>query len=206
MKKLFILPTLFLLFGCAGQTPTSVPVVNNTLRTEMQPVGSFVYNQNIVAALEQLPDNIAGLQGEEIRDFEQRAPGLGFSRAYRNRQEYILVNVFVFNGGLSDIQDGIDNDRFRTQHGQTVRDMMAHLGTNWTMRPQETVYYLDMPFIRNTFRHIRNLEQRTEMAMMTAHNGAYVRVRITHRTTRRNSINIIDNFMKELVGYLKEMQ
>jgi hypothetical protein len=72
-----------------------------------------------------LPETLGGLPRVSAFNYETRSPGLGVSFKYRAAVPAIFADIYVFNGGLPRIPEGIDDPAVAGMFDSAIGDIRA---------------------------------------------------------------------------------
>jgi len=219
MKKLLVLFCCLFFTACVHSKP---------------PVARDAPNDNtaVLTLMNSIGDELGDFKRNECktRDYETRAPGLGYSKRYETSLAPIFIDVYAFNMRIADLPDGIDSDQFASVYSQNLNVIKAFYKDEVHNVREERITYKGIEF-KNAKLFISNrnnddtelkpnrpltiyngttlnVEELKSNLFLTIYNGVILKVRISYSPQKvtENTDKLITAFMEALAADITRMK
>ena len=125
MKRKLICTFLFIFLSGFSGCHDLPPTFQRTHLTQTDHQALFL--------IKTINNKLAGFQSNgKIMDYERIEKGLGYSKKYSKKDLMIFTNIYTYNGGIKNIQEGIKSSQIKTAYKQTIDSIKETEGKIYT--------------------------------------------------------------------------
>lgn len=168
------LAALLLWAGCAS-TP-SEQVYSNVEPKPIQRNAEPNQHKSLV-----FPKQIAGIPFRTLEIYETKHPGFGVG--YQYEDAVTQLDISVFDGGYTDITDGIFSERVNLQY-EEAKEQIAAIEENGyykivKVETDDWIQVGEQPFLYFRYTFTNGFEEKSSYLLVTGYDGNFLKVRLT---------------------------
>ena len=180
--------------GCAT-TPSEQAYSNPQPHPHKQMEAAYSPRKNLV-----FPKDIAGIPFRNLEVYEARHPGFGVGYLYEN--DHTQLDISVFDGGHTDIADGIYSDGVHQQF-EAAKSQIAAIEKQGYYKilkvvSDDWIQVGDQPFLYFSYTFDNGREEKSSYLMLTGYEGNFLKIRLT--TAIRMDSEVFDAFMSDFAN------
>jgi hypothetical protein len=129
------------------------------------------------------PETLAGMVLVEVTDYEKQTPGLGVGVSYRAEKQ--KADLYIYNGGLKHLPDGIDSVEVQQHFKQIIGDIVE-MEKQGHYQNVKIVSFGDkteigiQPFLHAEVRFTQQTEDRISHVYLTVLKNRFLKIRFTY--------------------------
>ncbi len=192
-KSILLSTSLAYLAGCSTvqysdkpAQPRPVDVSNTGQNAHFETKKNFV-----------LPKEIAGIPFEEITVYEKQDPGHGVAYQYQNQDA--VIDISVFDGGYSKIEEGIFSEGvhhfFEDAKSQIAAVEFQGYYHITEILQDDSISIGDRQFLYFNFNFEDGLEHKSSHLFLSAFDGHFLKIRLT--VPEENNDQVLANFIAD---------